>query len=210
MVHQGWDSSDTSRLLERARSGDTQALERLFQEHRPALRRAIERRLDPRLLPRVDVSDIVQDAHLEAFARLDSFLERRPMPFRLWLLKTAHERLLKLVRRHLDAAKRTVRREVPLPDRSSLYLAQRLVAGGATPSAQAHHNELAQQVRVALAELPETDREIVLLRNIEGLSNQEVSLLLEVAPEAAKKRYARALLRLRKALNAGGLTESQS
>ena len=209
MAHQSWDSTETFRLLERARLGDTQALEKLFQEHRPALRRAIERRLDPRLLPRVDVSDIVQEAQLEAFNRLDGFLQRRPMPFRLWLLKTAHERLLKLVRRHLDAAKRTIYREVPLPDRSSLHLAQRLVARGAAPSSQARHDELAHRVRVALAELPETDREIVLLRNFEGLSNQEVSLLLEICPEAAKKRYARALLRLRKALNANGLSESQ-
>jgi RNA polymerase sigma-70 factor (ECF subfamily) len=209
MAERDSDSSDTSRLLERARLGDLGAFERLVERHRPALRRAVERRLDPKLLPRVDASDVVQEAQLEAFNRLDSYLDRRPMPFRLWLLKTAHEHLLKLVRRHLDTAKRTVLLEVPLPDRSSFLLAQQLVAGGPTPSDEAHRHELARRVRTGLAQLSETDRDIVLLRNFDGLSNSEVSQLLDVQPEAAKKRYARALLRLKKALTDGGLRESQ-
>jgi RNA polymerase sigma-70 factor (ECF subfamily) len=203
------DSAETRHLLEQARLGDAEAFERLVARHRPALRRAIQRRLDPKLLPRVDASDIVQEAELEAFNRFDDYLEREPMPFRLWLLKTAHERLLKAVRRHLDAGKRTIKLEVPLPDRSSLDLARQLAAGGPTPSAEVHRRELARRVRVALGELSETDREIVLLRNFEGCSNQEVAHLLDISPEAAKKRYARALLRLKRALTEGGLTESQ-
>jgi RNA polymerase sigma-70 factor (ECF subfamily) len=202
------DSVETRRLLELARLGDADAFARLVERYRPALHQAVRRRLDPKLLPRVDASDVVQEAQLDAFNRLDDFLQRRPMPFHLWLLKTAHERLLKLVRRHLDAAKRTIRRELPLPDHSSLALAQQLVAGGPTASDEAHRHDLARRVRVALAQLPETDREIVLLRNFDGLSNPEVSQLLDVQPEAAKKRYARALLRLKKALTEGGLTES--
>ena len=134
----GANTTRTERLLEQAMAGDADAFGRLVEPHRPALLDAIERRLDHRLLPRVDASDVVQEAQLEAFRRLGDFFDRRPMPFRLWLLKTAHERLLKLVRRHLDAAKRTLRREVPLPDRSSILLARRLVAGGPTPSAEAH------------------------------------------------------------------------
>jgi len=205
----GADTTRTERLLEQARAGDQDAFASLIEPHRAVLLGAVERRLDKRLLPRVDASDVVQEAQLEAFRRLDDFLDRRPMPFRLWLLKTAHERLLKLVRRHLDTAKRTVRREVPLPDSSSVLLARRLVAGGPTPSAAAHREDLARRVREALAALSDIDREIVLLRNFDGLSTREVSQLLEIQPEAAKKRYVRALMRLKKALNAGGLTESQ-
>ena len=47
---------------------------------------------------------------------------------------------------------------------------------------------------------PEADREVVLLRNFEGLSNQEVAQLLKIQPATASQRYGRALLRLRKLL----------
>jgi RNA polymerase sigma-70 factor, ECF subfamily len=144
---------------------------------------------------------------LEAFRRLEDYLRRRPMPFRLWLLKTAHERLMKIERYHLDASKRSAQREVPLPDSSSLYLGQ-LVARGSTPSVQLGRQELAQRIREVLAQLAEADREIIFLRNFDGLSNADVACLLELSPEAAKKRYARALLRLQQLFGKIGLTES--
>jgi RNA polymerase sigma-70 factor (ECF subfamily) len=61
----------------------------------------------------------------------------------------------------------------------------------------------------AVAQLPEADREVVLLRHFEGLTNQEVACLLGIDPAAASKRHGRALLRLHRLLFAGGLTESQ-
>jgi len=202
------DSSETSRLLELAQTGDSAAFERLFERHRPAIRRSVERRLGPIVRPRADASDVVQETQIEAFRRLEEYLRRRPMPFRLWVLKTAHERLLKIERHHLQAAKRSARREVPLPDSSSAYLCQ-LVARGPTPSAQIGRRELAQRIRSVLAQLAEPDREIIFLRNFDGLSNKDVACLLELSPDAAKKRYARALLRLEKLMGQSGLTESE-
>ena len=69
-----------------------------------------------------------------AFRRLDDFLQRQPMPFSLWLCKTTYERLLKVRRRHLEAAQRAVSRELRLPDSSSQALMQQLVGSGSTPS----------------------------------------------------------------------------
>jgi RNA polymerase sigma factor (sigma-70 family) len=60
-----------------------------------------------------------------------------------------------------------------------------------------------------LAQLPEADREILLMRSFEGLSNQEIGCLLDLEPGAVSKRHGRALLRLRQLLLEGGLTESQ-
>jgi RNA polymerase sigma-70 factor (ECF subfamily) len=201
------DTAETCSLLEQARAGDRQAFEQLFAQHRAYLRQSIALRLDPKVRPRVDPSDVVQETQLEAFQRLADYLERRPMPFRLWLRKTAHERLLK-VHRHHAADRRSIAREVPLPDQSSLLLARQLLAGGSTPSQHFSKKEIARRVCQALAELPETDREILLMRNFEGLAYHEVGCVLEIDPAAARKRYGRALLRLRQLLLASGLLEA--
>jgi RNA polymerase sigma-70 factor (ECF subfamily) len=202
------DSAETQELLRQARAGDRQAFEKLFARYRSELRRLIAMRLDPRIQARVDPSDVVQETQLEAFCRLPDFLERRPMPFHLWLRKTAYERLLVARRQHVQAARRAVGREVPLPERSSLLLAQQLLASGSTPSQRLDRREMARRVRQALAQLPESDREILLMRAYEGLSNQEVGFLLDIDPDAASKRHGRALLRLHKILSQGGRTES--
>src|SRR5438128_11978310 len=146
------DSSETTRLLEQIRDGDRDAFEKLFARHRPYLRQVVSLRLDPKLRARVDASDVVQETHLEAVRRLADYLERRPMPFRLWLRKTAYERLLK-VHRHHAADRRNVAREVPLPDRSSLFLARQLLAGGSTPSQHLSKKEIARRVGLAFAQL---------------------------------------------------------
>jgi RNA polymerase sigma-70 factor, ECF subfamily len=208
MSHIEPDSAETQRLLTEASLGAPEARERLFERHGAAVRALVERRFDAKLHPRVDPSDIVQEAQLEAASRLDDYLDRRPFPFRLWLLKTAHERLLKIERKHLRTAKRSILREVPLPDASSLRLAGSLIANETSPSCRASRHENARRVRRALAKLPERDREIVMLRTFEGLSNDEAGCLLDLPPETAKKRYTRAILRLHRLLIEGGITES--
>jgi RNA polymerase sigma-70 factor, ECF subfamily len=203
------DSSDTQQLLGQARGGDRKAFEQLFARHRAYLHRVVGLRLNSRLRARLDPSDVVQETQLEAFRRLADFLERQPMSFRLWLRKTAQERLLVIRRRHMHAARRSLEREVPLPERSSLILARQLLAAGSTPSARLDRRELARKVRQALAQLPETDQEILIMRAFEGLSNQEVGQVLDLDPGTASKRHGRALLRLHRILSEGGLTESQ-
>jgi RNA polymerase sigma-70 factor (ECF subfamily) len=204
------DSAETQRLLQQVRVGDPQAFDELFARHRPYLRQVIDLRLDPKLRTRVDPSDVVQETQLEAFRRLPDYLDRRPMAFRLWLRKTAHERLLMVKRHHRGAARRSVQREVPLPDGSSFQLAQQILDRGLTPGQQAERRELARQVREAVGRLSEIDREILLMRNLEGLSNHDVAQVLQIDPDAASQRYGRALLRLRKLLVDRGLMESES
>ncbi len=203
------DSHETQNLLAQIRAGERQAIEQLFARHRPYLRRLVELRLDPRLRPRLDPSDIVQEAHLEALNRLDAYLKRPALPFRLWLRQIGFDRALKARRQHLGTAKRALAREVSLPERSSLALARQLLAGGPAPSQRMDQRELARQMRQAMAQLPEADREIVLMRHFEGLSNREVASLLGLEPATASKRHGRALLRLHRILFEGGLRESE-
>jgi RNA polymerase sigma-70 factor, ECF subfamily len=203
------NSVETEQLLKQVRHGDRGAFDRLFARHRDYLSHFVQLRLDPKLRSRVDPSDVVQEAHLEAVRRLTGYLDRPAMPFRLWLRQIAHDRLLKARRHHLGTARRSLRREVPLPDGSSRLLAQQLFAAGSSPSQRLNRRELEHRLNAALAELPDADREILVLRAVEGLSYQEVGYLLGIEPVAARKRQGRALVRLHKILFHGGLTESQ-
>jgi RNA polymerase sigma-70 factor (ECF subfamily) len=198
---------ETCRLLEQIEQGDPDALGSLLTRHRPELRAFVEARLDPRLAARLDPSDVVQETQLAVAGRIADFLRRRPMPFRLWLRKTASERLLDLRRHHLQRKRRTASREVPLPQHSSLLLARPLLASGPSPSQQLVAREVAERVSRAVAELPEADREILLLRHAEELPFAEIGLLLAIGPAAARKRFGRALLRLQQALSDHGLLE---
>jgi len=105
------DSEETVHLLEHAGRGDPAAVNALLARHRDELRAFVDARLEPPVRTRVDPSDIVQEALAAAALRLPEYLERRPMPFHLWVRKTAYERLLN-VRRDQRAACRDVAREM--------------------------------------------------------------------------------------------------
>lgn len=202
------NSDDTEQLLQHAQAADKRAFEDLFSRHRDYLHQVVALRLDPRIRPRLDPSDVVQEAQLEAFRRFGDFLQRRPMSFRLWLRKTTFERLLMQERFHRRAEKRSVDREVGLPDRSAFALVQRLFVADSTPSKRLERSETVRHIREALSQLSESDREILLMRNLEELSNQEVAEVLQIEPVAASQRYGRALMRLHKILVASGLLEA--
>src|SRR5262245_9097286 len=117
------DASDTLHLIERLRAGDRQALTDLFQRHRDRLRRMVELRLDSRLQGRVDDSDVLQDAFLDAAAHLDWYLKGSDLPPYLWLRLVVSQRLANYHRRHFGAKMRNVGQEVslhrnPLPQAS--------------------------------------------------------------------------------------------
>jgi RNA polymerase sigma-70 factor (ECF subfamily) len=202
------DSDETSGLLNEIRQGQP-AFDRLFSRHRDALRATVGLRFDPALRGRLDPSDVVQDTQMEAFRRLPEYLQRQPMPFHLWLRKMAHERLIMMRRRHLGASCRAVGSELPLPEQSSAMLAKNLMASEQSPSQQVATAELAQRVRLAMGQLPDTDREILLMRTFEMLSYDDIACVLEIESAAARKRYGRALLRLHGLLAAEGITGSK-
>jgi len=204
------DSEPTVELLTRVRSGEQAAFEGLFARHRPWLRQLVEWRLDDRLNARLDPSDVVQETQIEAYRRLDDYLEREPMPFRLWLRKTLDERLTMLERRHLGASRRAVDREAWPVDGKSAWLVDRLAGADPSPSQVFVQDELAQRVREAIAALADLDREILLLRTFEALSYSEIGFLLKIDAATARKRHGRALLRLHESLAKNGLTESQA
>jgi RNA polymerase sigma-70 factor (ECF subfamily) len=201
------DADKTEELLEKVRSGSSAAFEELFARHRATLRHAVALRLDRRLAARVDVSDVVQETYLEAARRLSDYLSRSDMPFALWLRWLARERVLVLHRQHLFADKRAVGREVqPLPIDSSAQFAAGLLGTGPSPSQAAAALELAERLRLALQQLDEDERELLVGRHFEHLKNRELAQLLGISEAAANKRYIRALQRLRGLLQSLGVS----
>src|SRR5690606_20135944 len=100
------DALKTQELLLAARQGDAEAVNLLLERHRLALRRLVDMRMDPALQRRVDASDIVQDALVEANRRLRDYLQNPTMPFHLWLRHIAQDRLIDAHRRHRVAKRR--------------------------------------------------------------------------------------------------------
>lgn len=192
---------DTEELLRRAGGGDGSAVEQLLGRHRQQLRQMVAVRMDPRLAARVDPSDVVQEALADASQRLPDYLRRRPLPFYPWLRHIAWQRLVDLHRQHIQAHKRTLNREqpltMPIPDGSAMQLADRLAAGGTSPSGQMARRELRQRVRNALDRLRPRDRELLVLMYLEQLSTAEISAVLGVSEKAVTMRHLRALDRLR-------------
>jgi RNA polymerase sigma-70 factor (ECF subfamily) len=196
------NSSETAQLLERARSGDEAALDELFTLHRDRLRRMVQMRLDWRLQGRIDESDVIQDAYLEASRRLNEYLAKPDMPLFLWLRFLVGERLLILHRHHLGTKMRDVRREISifndlLPEASSAALAAQLLGEQTSPSEAAVRAEQLLYLQEAINQLEPIDREVLALRHFEQLSRVETARVLGIAEDAAAKRYIRALKRLK-------------
>lgn len=197
------NSSKTDQLLRSIADGDERALEQLLAEHRDYLRRLLDARMEPGLRQRVDPSDIIQEALLVASRRIDDYVDRRPTSFRLWLRRKTLERLSEARRKHF-AKKRAIARESPLNDASSMAIARHLLAD--RPSVVAMRQELGDQVREAMLTLSESDREVLILRNAEHLTNTEVAQLLEIDQKTASKRYGRAILKLSEQLSKMGVS----
>jgi RNA polymerase sigma-70 factor (ECF subfamily) len=189
---------NTDQILDSAASGDADARGRLLDRHRSRLRRMLAVRLDPRLSPRVDASDLVQDVLAEAARRLDSYLAARPLPFYPWLRQIAVDQLGMAHRRHLRAGGRAIGKELPggLPEGSAMELAGRFSRVSAGPSQRLRREEERVRVRSALDRLAVRDREVLVLRYLEDLSTAEVAAVLGLSEGAVKMRLLRAIQRL--------------
>jgi RNA polymerase sigma-70 factor (ECF subfamily) len=208
------DNSEARRLVEQAAGGDDSAWKRLMADHRARLRRMVALRLDRRLQGRVDPSDVIQEASIDAARRLAEYAKNPTMPFYLWLRFLAGQRLLEQHRRHLGAQARDVGREISLyrgafPETTTADLAAHFLGKLSTPSQAAIRIEQKIRLQEALNTLEPIDREILALRHFEQLSNGETAEVLGLDKSAASKRYARALVRLKDVLMAmpGGSEE---
>ena len=201
------DPSETDDLLARARADDEAALADLFDRHRARLRRMVRLRLDRRLAGRVDPDDVVQEAYLDVRRRFAEYDRQygESMPVYLWFRLVTGQKLIDLHRHHLDAHRRDAGLEVslhrgPMPAATSASLAAQLLGRLTSASKAAIRAEHRLIVQEALNALDEVDREVLVLRHFEHLSNDEAALTLGLKRSTASRRYVQALIRLKQAL----------
>lgn len=198
--------SQVERLVRAAQDGNLQARTELFERFRSPLHRMVTLRLDRRLQGRVDPSDVLQEAFLNYSRRISEYADHRPDYFFVWLRTVAVQTLIDLHREHLGAQKREADQEVSLfrgalPQASTDSLAQHLLGRLTSPSNAAVRAELQVRLQEVINSLEPLDREILVLRHFEELSNGEAAAALGLSKTAASNRYIRALDRLREALD---------
>ena len=197
--------AQVQQALDAAQCGETGPVGTLLESFRPRLERMVALRTDPRAQGRFDPADVLQEAFIEATERLQAYIDDRPMPFFLWVRFLVGQKLLQFHRTHLGAQARDAGREVSISPPSGVGASSILVAGAwmaesATPSRAAVRDEEHESVRAALEQMSATDREVLVLRHFEQLSNIEIATVLEISPKAASARYVRALTKIQSAV----------
>ena len=203
-------------LISRAAEGDREARVELLERYRDRLRRMVALRLDPRLQGRVDASDVIQEGYLDALRRLEEYTRDPAVPFYIWLRFLVGQRVAEQHRRHLGSSGRDVGREVSIyrgamPGASTGALAARLLGKLTSPSPAALRAERKLRLQEALNRMDPIDREVLVLRHYEQMTNVDAAAALGLDRSVASKRYTRALVRLKEILGAlhGGTPKEQ-
>lgn len=157
-------------LLARARTGDRDAAGSLLRRHRPYLKLIAQRSLDARVVVRVDPSDIVQQACLEAYRDLPAFRGASEGEWIAWLRRILQNTIAQTVEQHVLTQKRAVHRERSLeallePGRP---LGEFVELEGSSPSQRVLRGEAAVRLAEAIAMLPQDQAEAIRLRHLEG------------------------------------------
>ena len=184
-------------------AGQSEFLARAFEENRERLLRLAERHLNPVLRRRLSPEDVLQEAMAEACRWGGDFLANDDLPVYFRLRTVLLQTITHLERRHLQAAKRDAYREAEPPPRDLDDDDEAAPAWDGIPDtatsplsavARADRHALLRQ---AVHDLAPTDRQIILLRNFDDLSNAECAAVLGIDVKAASIRYVRALQRLK-------------
>jgi RNA polymerase sigma-70 factor, ECF subfamily len=199
-------TDETDERVRLAAQGDSGSWEALLAESRLRLRRMVAFRLDQRLQGRIDPSDVLQDAYIEAWQDLDNYVRQPSMPFFLWLRGIAGNKLRELHRHHLGTQMRDPRREVSicggaLAETTTTALAAGLLGNLTRASEEAIRLELKLRLQDALNTMDPLDREVLALRHFEQLSPAETAQVIGIKEKAAGMRYVRALRRLKEILS---------
>ena len=182
------------RLARKARRGDRQALETLYDRHKNKLLGYLHKMLGNRQA----AEDVFQDVWIKVMQALPNY---RPThgSFRPWLFRVASNAAVDRVRR--DKRRAGPELDAPAGDDSSERVVDRVAVTAPSPEAEGVGAEIARDLDLALAELPERQRNAVLLRHQQGMSYREISATLRVPEGTAKTLVHRGALALRERLS---------
>jgi RNA polymerase sigma-70 factor (ECF subfamily) len=193
-----------ARLLSDARAGSRDALGQLVESCRPYLLMIANQDLDPKLRAKIGASDIVQETMLTAQQQIADFRGNGKNELLAWLRGILINDLLQTRRRYRKTDKRQVDREVSLAGGERADEPPIDFAGAqATPGTYAVASEEAALLRRAMSSLSKDDQQVLQLHNWEQLSFAEIGQRMERSPEAVRKLWSRAVLRLQQELGNG-------
>lgn len=193
------DAPHVENLLELARDGEKEPLGQLLQLYRNYLTVLATTQLDRRLRRRMNPSDLVQETLLAAHRDIGQFRGCTEREFLAWLRQILIHCLHHAIETHLKAKMRDVRCEVSIEqvnanlDRSVVDFAQVLADPGPSPSAATRQRDSVVAFADQLAKLRPQYREVVVLRNLQGLSFDEIAERMDRKPGAVRMLWLRAI-----------------
>ncbi len=185
----GTDPESSVELLERARAGDSDALDRLLERYLPRLRRWASGRLPRRARDLSDTDDLVQDTVVKTLRHIDGFQPQREGALQAYLRQAIMNRIR-------DEFRRAKRRSPPEE------LADEVPSPLASPLDEAIGKEATERYEAALAELRDEEREAIVARLELQCSYDEMAVMLgKPSPNAARVAVRRAVMRLALKMN---------
>lgn len=196
-------STYPEKLLERIRHGELDRLGRLLQLYRNYLNLLADSQLDRKLRRRISPSDIVQETMLKAHRDFPQFRGTTEYEFLAWLRRILVNSMARAIEVHVLAEKRDVRREVSLEamrasmDKSSIRMSQAIADREDGPNLNAERHERAVFLADLMSQLSDAHREILMLRNLQGLRFPEIAAKMDRSVPAVKMLWMRAIKQLR-------------
>jgi RNA polymerase sigma-70 factor (ECF subfamily) len=197
------EPATVEQLLARAKEGDAQQRERLFEACRSYLALVARTQVEGWLQAKADASDLVQQTLLEAHRGFDRFEGRTEAEWLAWLRRILRHNAADLVRHYRGTDKRQARREVSFRqpgDDSQAAGAPEPAGREPTPSQQLVARDRDLQVAAALDRLSPDHREVIVLRNLERLPFDAVAERMGRTRPAVQMLWARAIKKLQEAL----------
>lgn len=184
-------SNATTEAIAKLKQNGVMELANVFNQHRPALRKMVDYRLNDRLRGRIDASDIIQETFLKARNELQDYIRAPRYSPSVWL-RVLNKRALAETHR-----KELAKRRMPAALDHSEAAIEALSESMRSPSEVAVQSDLYNQLTDLFGALSEIDREILVIHHIEQVAIEDAAAELDIPVENAIKRYMRAIRRLR-------------
>ena len=196
-------ASDADELVKRLKDQDHTALAELFEINRDRLSRMVSIRMDRRLKGRIDATDVLQEAYMILSQKIGNFADYPDMSPYVWMRLTVNDRLIALHRKHIQAGRRDARKEISMsqkanPDESTAEIVDTLADTVSSVGGKVARAEVTKMIKATLECMEAKDREIILMRIFEGMSNAEAAQALDLTANGASSRFSRAMDRLQK------------
>lgn len=196
-------ASTPEKMISRVRSGNNEALGELLQLYRNYLTVLATTQVDNRLRRRMSTSDLVQETMLAAHRDFAQFRGGSEGELVAWLRQILCNCLSHAVEKHVHAQKRDLRREVALEhvakklDESMVHLSRLAVDGSPSPSQVMARREMAAELYNQLAKLKDNYRDVIIYRNLQSLSFDEIAERMEIKSGAARMLWLRAIAKFK-------------